>query len=155
MISTIPAIALAAALAAGPADAGAGEAEVRASVAQLTASWAAFDAHGVASHYTQDAIWQNPFGVRLRGPRQIESFLNRLFARPGYRAAKDEAPAEITDLRMIGPDTAVVWTIERSTGQIDDATGKPMGERISRYLEVFVKRDNHWLITDDLIMDQK
>ena len=130
-------------------------ADVRASLDALIGSWAAFDSAGVASHYMDDAIWQNPFGVRLRGPRQLKAFLDNLFARPGYRSAKDVAPAKVADIRMLGPYTATAWTLEVSRGQIDDATGKPMAERRSHYLEVLVKRGGRWMIVDDMIMDEK
>ena len=94
-------------------------ADVRASLDALIGSWAAFDSAGVASHYADDSIWQNPFGVRLRGPRQLKAFLDSLFNRPGYRSAKDVAPAKVTDIRMLGPDVAIAWTLEVSRGQID------------------------------------
>jgi uncharacterized protein (TIGR02246 family) len=130
-------------------------ADVRASVEALIGSWAAFDSAGVASHYTDDAIWQNPFGVRLRGTRELKAFLDNLFRRPGYRSGKDVAPAKVTDIRIVAPGVATAWTLEVSRGEIDDSTGKPMAERRSHYLEVLVKRDGRWLITDDMIMDEK
>ena len=130
-------------------------ADVRASLDALAASWAAFDSAGVAGHYTDDAIWQNPFGVRIKGPLRLKAFLDNLFSRPGYRSGKDVAPATVTDVRIISPGVAAAWTLEVSRGQIDDATGKPMGERRSHYLEVLVKRDGRWMITDDMIMDEK
>jgi hypothetical protein len=47
-----------------------------------------------------------------------------------------------------------VWSDESSQGQIDDATGKPMQPRHSYYLEVLVKRNGVWKITDSIIMDE-
>src|SRR5271163_3533380 len=67
------------------------EAEIRAVLARETDGWNQFDAKKVASTFTQDAIWQNPFGVRLHGAAEIEAFLTGLMARPGYRAGKDTA----------------------------------------------------------------
>jgi uncharacterized protein (TIGR02246 family) len=130
-------------------------ADVRASLDALAASWAAYDSAGVASHYTDDAIWQNPFGVRIKGPLRLKAFLDNLFSRPGYRSGKNVAPAKVTDVRIISPGVAAAWSLEVSRGEIDDATGKPMGERRSHYLEVLVKRDGRWMITDDMIMDEK
>ncbi len=130
------------------------EAAVRAVVAQENEGWAKFDAKQVASVFTSDAIWQNPFGVRLHGSAELEKFLNNLFARPGYRSAKDTSAPKIMDIRFPSPGVAVVWSDESSEGQIDDQTGKPMLPRHSYYLEVFVKKDGAWKVTDSIIMDQ-
>lgn len=133
---------------------GTDEAAVRGVVAQETAAWAKFDPKEVASLYTVDAIWQNPFGVRLHGSAELEKFLTRLFARPGYRSAKDTEEAKILDLRFLSPTVAVVWSDESSKGQIDDSTGKPMLPRHSYYLEVMVKKDGVWKISECLIADE-
>jgi uncharacterized protein (TIGR02246 family) len=115
--------------------------------------WARFDADEVASTYAPDATWQNPFGVRLHGPGQLHAFLLRLFARPGYRAAKDTSPPTIQAIRMLGPDAAAVWSEESSTGQIEN--GKPLGDRHSHYLQVLHRTPKGWKITDDMIMDER
>jgi uncharacterized protein (TIGR02246 family) len=135
-------------------NASADEAAVRSVVERELEGWAKFDAKQIASTYSDDAIWQNPFGVRLHGSAQLEKFLNKLFARPGYRSAKDTVPAKILDVRMTSPTSAAVWSDESSQGQIDDATGKPMQPRHSYYLEVLVKRNGVWKITDSIIMDE-
>jgi len=134
--------------------AGGDEAAVRAVVARENEGWAKYDAKQVASVFTSDAIWQNPFGVRLHGSVELEKFLNNLFARPGYRSAKDTSAPKILDIRFPAPGVAVVWSDESSEGQIDDATGKPMLPRHSYYLEAFVKKDGEWKVTDSIIMDQ-
>lgn len=54
---------------------------------------------------------------------------------------------------MTSPTTAVVWSDESSEGQVNDNSGHPMEPRHSYYLEVLVKRDGEWKITDSLIMD--
>ena len=130
------------------------EAKVRAVVEHENAGWSAFDAKQVASVFTADAIWQNPFGVRLHGSAELEKFLKNLFARPGYRSAKDTSPPKITDVKLLSPTAAVVWSEESSEGQIDDATGKPMLPRHSHYLEVLVKTDAGWKISQSMIMDE-
>jgi len=130
------------------------EAAVRAVVARENEGWGKFDAGQVASVFTTDAIWQNPFGVRLHGSAELEKFLNNLFQRPGYRSAKDTSAPKIIDIRFPSPGVAVVWSDESSEGQIDDQTGKPMLPRHSYYLEVFVKKDGAWKVTDSIIMDQ-
>jgi uncharacterized protein (TIGR02246 family) len=128
--------------------------EVRAVWDRETEGWAKFDPKIVASCYTGDAIWQNPFGVRLHGSAQIEKFLTNLFARPGYRTAKDTIPAKILDIRLESDTVAAVWADESSVGQINDATGKPMDPRYSYYVSVYVKTPAGWKVRESLIADQ-
>ena len=130
------------------------EAAIRAAAAKEAEGWANFDATEVASCYTADATWQNPFGVRIHSREQLQKFLVNLFARPGYRSAKDTMAAHITDVHILSPTSAVVWSEEKSAGQVDDATGKPMKPRYSHYLSVYVKRGGDWLVSDSLIMDE-
>jgi uncharacterized protein (TIGR02246 family) len=129
------------------------EAAVRAVVARETEGWDKFDPKEVASVFTEDVMWQNPFGVRIHGRADLEKFLTNLLARPGYRAGKDTAPTKILDLRMTSPTTAVVWSDEKSEGQTNDFSGNPMQPRHSYYLEVLVKKDGAWLISDAMVMD--
>jgi hypothetical protein len=56
-------------------------------------------------------------------------------------------------VRMLGPDIAVVWSEESSIGQIEN--GKPLGARHSHYLQVLHRTPAGWLITDDMIMDER
>jgi uncharacterized protein (TIGR02246 family) len=136
------------------ASGGAEEAAVRAVWLKEMEGWAKFDAAQVASCYTVETIWQNPFGVRIRDRATLEKFLTNLFQRPGYRSAKDTTLPHITDIHLLSPTSATVWSEEKSAGQIDDATGKPMAPRYSHYLEVLTKKDGGWLISDSIIMDE-
>ena len=147
---------LAAANAAGgqTTSASAEEAAVRAVVQRESEGWAKFDPAQVASCYAVDTLWQNPFGVRIHSRAMLEKFLTNLFQRPGYRSAKDTMAPRITDLRLLSPTSAVVWSEEKSAGQIDDETGKPMKPRYSHYLEVLTKTGDAWLISDSIIMDE-
>ncbi len=129
------------------------EAAVRAVLARETEGWDQFDAKKVASTFTSDAIWQNPFGVRLHGSAEIEKFLTDLLARPGYRAGKDTAPTRILDVRITSLTTAAVWSDEQIEGLVNDISGHPMAPRHSYYLKVLVKKDGVWKISDALIMD--
>jgi len=131
------------------------EAPVRALIDRELEGWAKFDAKQVASCFTADAIWQNPFGVRLHGSAQLERFLSNLFQRPGYRSATDTSAPQILDLRRESSDVWVVWSDEASKGQIDDATGKPMEPRHSYYMEVVVKTPAGFKISESMIMDIK
>jgi uncharacterized protein (TIGR02246 family) len=130
------------------------EAAVRAVIDHELEGWAKFDAKQVASCHAEDVTWQNPFGVRIHSREKLEKFLTNLFQRPGYRSAKDTSAPKITDVHILSPTTAVVWSEEKSEGQIDDATHKPMAPRYSHYMEVLLKKDGAWMITDSIIMDE-
>ncbi len=129
------------------------DAAIRAVLARETEGWNTFNPEEVASTYTEDVIWQNPFGVRLHGRKEVEKFLTDLLARPGYRAGISTVPTRVLDLRLTSPTTAVVWSDERIEGLVNDLSGNPMQPRHSYYLKVLVKKDGAWKISDFLIMD--
>jgi uncharacterized protein (TIGR02246 family) len=129
------------------------DAAIRAVLAREREGWDKFDAVKVASVFTTDAIWQNPFGVRIHGRAEMEKFLTDLLARPGYRAGKSTAPTKILDLRLTSPSSAVVWSDERIEGLVNDMSGHPMEPRHSYYLEVLVKQRGEWKISDAMVMD--
>jgi uncharacterized protein (TIGR02246 family) len=129
------------------------EAAIRSVLARETDGWNTFNATEVASTYTEDVIWQNPFGVRLHGRKEVETFLTDLLARPGYRAGTSTTPIKILDLRLTSPTTAAVWSDERIDGLINDNSGNPMQPRHSYYLKVLIKKGGVWKISDFLVMD--
>jgi uncharacterized protein (TIGR02246 family) len=131
------------------------EADVRAVIADVATGYANFDAHQVAANYTEDAVWQNPFGAKLAGRKTIERFLDRLFAEPGFQSMTLLSPLHVTDVHFRTPDVAVVWSEESSGGQVDDRNGQPLGQRKSHYLQVLVRTHDGWRISDDMIMDEK
>ncbi len=130
------------------------DAAIRAVVQTETDGWNAHDAAKVASCFTEDTTWQNPFGVRIKSRATLQKFLTNLFQRPSYLAAKDTTAPHVTDIHILSPITAVVWSEEKSEGQRDDKTGELMKPRFSHYLEVFVKKDGKWLVSDSMIMDE-
>lgn len=136
-----------------PAQQATDEAAIRAVLARETEGWDKFDPKEVVSTYTEDVIWQNPFGVRIHGRAEMEKFLTDLLARPGYRAGKSTTPAKILDLHLTSPTTAAVWSDERIEGLVNDFSGHPMEPRHSYYLRVLVKKDGAWKISDFLVMD--
>lgn len=129
------------------------EAAIRAVLARETEGWDKFDPKEVASTFAEDAIWQNPFGVRLHGSAEIEKFLTDLMARPGFRSGRSASPTKILELRLTSSTTAAVWSDERIEGLVNDFSGKPMQPRHSYYLKVLVKREGVWKISDAMIMD--
>lgn len=125
----------------------------RAILAAEVRLFASYDAKLAPRVYAPDVIWQNPFGVRLRGASAVERFLQRLFARRGYRSGEDVSAPVVTDLRLATPGLAVAWSEETSQGQVED--GKPLGTRKSHYLEVLRRLPMGWRITDEMIMDER
>jgi ketosteroid isomerase-like protein len=104
--------------------------------------------------YAPDVIWQNPFGVRFQSEAALERFLTGLFKRPGYLAGQETSKPVFADVTLLGPTSATAWEEDVSQGQIDDATGKPIGVRKSHVLYVLQKREGGWLIVDEMIMDE-
>jgi uncharacterized protein (TIGR02246 family) len=133
---------------------GTDEDAVRAVALHETEGWSKFDPAEIASCYTVDTTWQNPFGVRLHSRVDLQKFLAKLFQRPGYRSATETMAPRITDIHILSATSAVVWLEEKSEGQVDDATGKQMKPRFSHTVEVFTKKDGAWLISDSMIMDE-
>ena len=129
------------------------ESAIRAVLAREAEGWDKFDPKQVVSTYTDDVIWQNPFGVRIHGTAEMEKFLTDLLARPGFRAGKSTVPVKILDLRLTSPTTAVVWSDEKIEGLVNDFSGNPMQPRHSYYLRVMVKKDGAWKTSDFLVMD--
>ena len=132
-----------------PAD----EAAIRVVIAREHEGWDKFDAEEVASVYTDDAVWQNPFGVRIHGRQELQKFVAGLMSGTGFRAGKSTTPVKILDLRLTSPTTAAVWSDERIAGLVNDNSGQPVPPRHSYYLEVLVKAHGEWRISDELIMD--
>jgi uncharacterized protein (TIGR02246 family) len=116
------------------------ETAIRTLLAQENEGWQMFNAEEVASKFTSDAIWQNPFGVRLHGKTEIHKFLGDLMSRPGYRAGKDTSSKKILDLRLTSATTAAVWSDESIEGLINDNSGNPMQPRHSYYLEFLSRK---------------
>jgi uncharacterized protein (TIGR02246 family) len=129
------------------------EAAIRGVIAHETEGWNTFNAGEILATYTEDVIWQNPFGVRLHGKNEVGKFLTDLLARPGYRAGTSTTPATILDLRLTSPTTAAVWSDERIDGLVNDFSGNKMAPRHSYYLRVMVKKDGVWKTSDFMVMD--
>ena len=68
------------------------EAAIRHVLSREADGWNTFNATEVISTYSEDVIWQNPFGVRLHSRKEVETFLRDLLARPGYAQAQAPRP---------------------------------------------------------------
>jgi uncharacterized protein (TIGR02246 family) len=128
--------------------------DILAVLGRVEDGFSTYDAPKVASAYAADADWLNPFGVHLVGREQIQKFLIRLFAKAGYRSGKNTSQI-VTEVQFVTPDVAIGHGFEQSAGQVDDETGRKMDPRKSHYLDVLAKRDGHWVIVSEMIMDEK
>ena len=152
-MSALAGLCLVASIGVAAADPASEEGQVRGAVTNNIDAWASFDADKVTNTYAPDVVWQNPFGLRIHGTKDLHAFLTHLFARPGYRSGKDSSPPVIQDVRLLGPDAAVVWSEETSSGQVEN--GKPLGERRTHDLQMYRRTQAGWLITDEMIMDER
>jgi len=129
-------------------------ADVRAAVEMEGKLFDTHDAALASQVFAPDVIWQNPFGVRFHSEAQLERFLTGLFKRPGYLAGETTSRPVFTDVTLLDATSATAWEEDVSQGQVDDATGKPIGVRKSHVLYVLQKRDGRWSIVDEMIMDE-
>lgn len=116
--------------------------------------YSTFDASDAAVVYARDVRWQNPFGVRFTNQADLEGFLKRLFSRPGFRSAMEVTQPQIADIRILGPNAAVAWSYESSQGQVRQ-DGSTVGVRKSHILYALQRRAGRWVITDEMIMDER
>ncbi len=96
---------------------------------------------------------------RTRSAFACTASRNCLRSLPTCWRARDFAQAQtrspqILDIRFTSPTTAAVWSDEQIKGLVNDYSGKPMQPRHSYYLDVLVKKDGAWKISDEIVMDQ-
>lgn len=127
---------------------------IRSVLTRENAMYESFDASVAPTVYASDIRWQNPFGVRFENEPDLQAFLTRLFSRPGFRSAKTVSRPVITRVTLLSPGVASAWSEEASEGQVY-ADGKPVGLRKSHILYALRKEARGWIITDEMIMDEK
>ena len=81
------------------------EAEIRALLDRLTEAWNAADAHAYGAGFTRDATYITFVGTLYRGRADIAVAHQALF---GSLLKGTKLAGEILDIRLYGPDTAVV-----------------------------------------------
>ena len=138
----------------GAAHAPADEAAVLAVVNAADAGWATRNVAQALTEYADDAYWINAFGIEWHGRADIQKFLTRLFANPGFNAAKITKPRTVLSVRFISPDVAVVHDYAESTGQLTNS-GQLMSERKTHIFRVVVKRQGRWLTDSFQVMDER
>jgi len=142
-------ICLAASAAAGQQAAG-DEKAVRAVVLHWQEAWTKFDASVLAEDFTDDADWQNAFGVKHKGRTAILTFMTGMFKRPnvqGRRTTWDEPK-----IRFLRPDVAVAYRDYRTVGH-KALDGTEMPQRNTHSTWVLTKDGGKWRIASQIISD--
>jgi uncharacterized protein (TIGR02246 family) len=151
LLAALVAVGLAAVGHAAPGDDAA--AGARAAFEAYDQGWRAYDADKVLGTFASEFEWVNEVGLRFADKATLRRFLERLFRSPEFRAGQS-GPLVIRSIRLVGPDVAVISSSEETKGQIDSATGKVVPAVRTNELTVMVRRDDRWLIVDDLTSDE-
>ena len=129
------------------------EAAVGQTLMQMAMAFAQRDADAAASVYTEDVEWLNAFGDWVTGRENVHAKLAELFSTEEFDAGR--IVGEPTgSVRIIGEDTAVGWTYQEIEEQQIVDTDKTIPLRKNHSLAVLVKRDDAWLITAHMFMDE-
>jgi len=128
-------------------------AEARATFMRYDEGWRTYSAQEVVDAFADDFDWVNSVGVRIVDKAQLARFLNRLFAKPSFRAGKP-GPTEVESIRILGPNVAVVLSRQRTDDQIDTATNKTIRVLYTDEITVLKRIHGRWLIVSDLSSDE-
>jgi uncharacterized protein (TIGR02246 family) len=114
------------------------ERELRALHRRMLDAWQAGDGAAFAAPFSEDAVFVAFDGTMLRGRDQIASVHQQLFDRwlKGSRLVEER-----TDVRLVGPDVAIVHTIG---GTVMHGKAEPAPERDSIQTLVAVRGANGW-----------
>lgn len=115
------------------------DAAVIAVLERLYQAWAAGDADGIASRYTDDATVCLP-GVFHEGPDQVRAFFTAGFA---GRLKGTRGVDEVGSVRFADPDVAIV--VSQGGILMPGETSVP-AERLVRATYVLTRGDGNWLI---------
>lgn len=143
-------LAIAAGLAFGQAGSASDQAAIRAIVDHWRQTWDRFDASALAGDYTEDADWQNAFGVRKKGNAEIVAFVSAVVKRPMNQGR--HTTWKDPEIRFVRPDVAIVYR-DYQTGGNRTADGKDAPERRTHSTWILVKDAGKWRIASQVISD--
>jgi uncharacterized protein (TIGR02246 family) len=128
-----------------PAD----EAAIRALAGEFDAAWTAKSASRYAATFSEDADWENAFGGRKRGRKEIEEIATGLLSN-----SLASAQETLTDTRIscIQPNVALVDLYQTISGQRSN-TGNLLADRHIRMSQIYLKRDGKWQIRVHRVAD--
>ena len=117
------------------------------------AAWNTFNAQEIVDCFADDFDWVNSVGLRFSDKRKLKPWLEHLFADADFRAGTP-GKTEVESVRMLGPDTAVVISRQRTDGKINSANEKVVKVLYTDELTVFHRIKGHWLVVSDLAADE-
>jgi uncharacterized protein (TIGR02246 family) len=126
------------------------EATIRTIVKHWQQSWESFDASVLAEDFTQDADWQNAFGVRIKGGAKIVEFVSKVVKRPGVQG-RQTTWSEPT-VRFVRPDVALAYRDYSTVGH-KALNGQEMPQRNTHSTWVLTKDGGKWRIASQVISD--
>lgn len=124
------------------------EAAIRKILAEFTAAWNARSAARYAALFREDADWENAFGGRRKGRKQIEEFISVLLLQ--FSSAQEV----ITDTRIwcMRPAVAFVDVYQTISGQ-KMPSGDTVPPRRIRISQVHEKNGGKWQIRIHRVAD--
>lgn len=147
----IPAIVALLAIAAfGQAGSASDQAAIRAIVDHWRQTWDRFDASVLAGDYTENADWQNAFGVRKKGSAEIVAFVSAVVKRPTNQGR--HTTWKDPEIRFVRPDVAIAYR-DYQTGGNKSMDGKDAPERSTHSTWILVKDGGKWRIASQVISD--
>ena len=126
------------------------EAAIRTIVKHWQQSWESFDASVLAEDFTEDADWQNAFGVRIKGGAKIVEFVSKVVKRPGVQG-RQTTWSEPT-VRFVRPDVALAYRDYSTVGH-KTLNGQEMPQRNTHSTWVLTKDGGKWRIASQVISD--
>jgi uncharacterized protein (TIGR02246 family) len=125
------------------------EAAIRKLAMEFDAAWTAKSASRYAATFSEDADWENAFGGRKQGRKEIEDTATNLL-RNSFTSARET----MTDTRIlcIKSDVALVDLYQTITGQTG-RTGNVLPDRHIRMSQVYLKRHGQWQIRVHRVAD--
>ena len=122
---------------------------IRKLATEFDAAWTAKSASRYAATFSEDADWENAFGSRQLGRKQIEETATNLL-RNSFASAHDTMTG--TRIVCIKPDVALVDLYQTITGNTGGA-GNVLADRHTRMSQVYLKRHGHWQIRVHRVAD--
>jgi len=119
------------------------EAQIRAALHGMDDAWNHHDMQAFVSYMTDDVEWVNVVGMWWKGKDQVyrahQAFHQTIFKE------RQIYPADTIELKQVAPGTVLVTLVQRADG-FTTPTGhvEPTGRCV--LTEVFVHRDNRWLL---------
>jgi len=136
------------------ASSGFDEAGVRAAVSKRLDAERRRDAHLAAELFADDAIWINAFGRRIVGRKAIETWLEKLYADPGYRQRQEIDAPEIAEVVFLRPDVSVVRAFRKNRGQ-RQADGTTITERRTHNTMTLTREPDGWKVRYEIVTDER